>query len=131
VTTDTKRLTLDEIALLREVFRWARDHDVTRTAWGDAWKQGRKGKMVTRDENAIGWAADRWSDFHWLTVDSIAQAVDVLVAVGHLPQRFSSAYLAGWNALAVWRGSDRSDRAEFRRLFHDPENISFPVGEYR
>lgn len=122
------KLTTDEIALLREVFRWARNHDVTRTAWRDAWRQGLNGKMACRDENVIGWAPDLYTDYHWLAVDTITQAVDVLVAVGYLPQRFSSAYRSGWNALAVWRGSDR---AEFCRLFHDPENISFPVGEYR
>lgn len=126
------KLTLDEVALLREVFRWARNHDVTRTAWGDAWRQGLKGKMVTRDENTIGWAPDRWSDYHWLAVDSIAQAVDVLVAVGYLPQRFSSAYRAGWDASAVWHDDDEAHGGdEFARLFHDVENISFPVGEHR
>jgi hypothetical protein len=126
----TGKLTAEEVALLREVFRWARNHDVTRTAWGDAWRQGLRGKMVCRDENTIGWAVDRHADYHWLAVDSVTQAIDVLVAVGYLPQRFSSAYRSGWNAAAMWEHPSR-DEDEFRRLFHDPDNISFPVGEYR
>lgn len=127
------KLTTGEIALLREVFRWARNRGIQRNTWtGGVWRTDVHGKRVAIDDGLVGWAPDRWTDYHWLAVDSIAQAVDVLVAVDYLPQRFSSAYAAGWDASAVWYDDDEMHGGDkFKRLFQDPENISFPVGEYR
>jgi hypothetical protein len=63
-----------------------------------------------------------------LPVRTVTEAVDVLVALGFLPARFSSAYRSGWDAATVWEKSEGDD-AVFKRLFHDPENISFPAME--
>lgn len=123
-----RKMTLDEIALMREVFRWARNNSVGATAWHHSWRQGMTGKMVAEGGGTIGWAPDRWTDYHWLAVDSVTQAIDVLVAVGYLPRRFSSAYLKGWEAAMVWEKCDEHD-AIFRNMFQQVENISFPAGE--
>lgn len=40
-----------------------------------------------------------------LPVTTVTEAVDVLVALGFLPARFSSAYQSGWDARSAWDGT--------------------------
>jgi hypothetical protein len=132
------RMTVEEIGLMREIVRWRRNHDIDRVrvrklGW-DYWvRYGFNGK--TREEVWPEFARGTMAltggpdDPRSVPVASLTQAVDVLVACGFLPARFSSAYRQGWNASAIWHDPE-GDEAEFRRLFHDLANISFPVGEH-
>lgn len=153
-TETAHRLTTAEIGLLREISRWRRNHGVTYFQWRPGvgfgvlteWKcwsgpdRDRRMANLTyepeRDSRAARLlvSADYYrDDFREIPAATVTQAVDMLVALGYLPQRFSSAYQAGWHASSYWYGTLRNedDETEFRRLFHDPENISFPVDEGR
>jgi hypothetical protein len=140
--TETRKLTTDEIALLREIARWRRNHGGKLI-----YNATQRGPVGIEKENteAIAWLSsgvDRygrgevgWTEsndlmpWRWYRVRTVTQAVDVLAAIGFLPVRFSSAYRAGWHAAEVWYDADEchipSD--EFKRLFHDPLNVSFPA----
>lgn len=131
-------MTLDEMAVLRELARWRRSkghdyvvgHGLTPTyrladggaiCWLGPKSQATCMKIgVTKDYGRIMLV--------WHRVESVAQALDMLVVLGYLPARFSTAYRAGWEAATVWR-LDNSNGPTFKRLFHDPENISFPAWE--
>lgn len=145
---EVRRLTVDEIAVLREIVAWRKNHDIdfwrAHGALGRfvQWSEvGRDGRQVSIDflfgddgmyaEMTVGRkrelgglkVTDRWT---------VAQGIDVLVSLGYLPPRFSSAYRAGWDAATLWHGvSDRDDQAAiaFAKAFHDPDNISFPAGD--
>jgi hypothetical protein len=139
-----RRMTVDEIALMREIVRWRRNR------WVDQWKasrafgrfvqwtaRGKNGKQVTVEFKAADDGAyavmtiGTREDLGGIEIDnaySFAQAIDALVAFGYLPSRFSSAYRAGWHAAQVWQIGEYGTSDEFKRLFHDPENISFPPG---
>lgn len=153
-------LTTDEIALLREVARWRRNHKVSYFQWRPGkgfgvmteWKlwaddddanwsgrgpRGRRQANVTYEPDRSG--ADEPQPRVVVTKDyyggenlrelptcTVAETVDCLVALGYLPQRFSSAYRAGWHAADVWASPD-DDETEFKRLFQEAENISFPA----
>jgi hypothetical protein len=135
-------LTVDEIALLREVARWRRSHGAkliyNLTQRGPVGIEKESSEAVTwlpSRIDAYGRSEIGWCEFYdlmpwiWYRVRTVTQAVDVLAAIGFLPPRFSSAYRAGWDASTVWHDADEchipSD--EFKRLFHDPENVSFPA----
>lgn len=141
--TQDRRMTTEEVGLLKELVRWRRNRGgVTvgskgyghikladgRTLW---WQTRLCMNWPHRGE--IGVHESSWRPPSWHQVESVTQAVDIVVALGYLPQRFSSAYRAGWNASAVWHGSDdyHVPTEEFQRLFHNPDNISFPVGDHR
>jgi hypothetical protein len=134
------RMTTDEIALMREIVRWRKNHDidfVRRAVYGAPyWKDYRTGREVwfeAKQVRPLGIVEGRKAWPQAIPADSLAQAVDLLVAYGYLPQRFSSAYRAGWHAAQVWEQHPATARrgweAEFARLFRDPLNISFPVGD--
>lgn len=125
------RMTVNEIALMREIVQWRKNNDVTQwkasrnlgrfTQWTGP---GRNGKQVSVDfyRGDEGMRA-AMSISHRQTSDdmevgdtySMTQAVDVLVAVGYLPARFSSAYRAGWNAVQslIGVGNDVIDELEY------------------
>jgi hypothetical protein len=130
------RLTADEIALMREIVGWRRNHEIDFVRriipyGAPYWKDYRTGREVWfeyRTGNSVSVVADGGEWPVQIPAGTLTQTVDVLVAYGYLPQRFSSAYRAGWQASKVWHGVGAADSDEFRRLFHDPLNVSFPVG---
>lgn len=103
-----------DVHLLREIAKWRRANGV------DYWRargilgrfvqwneSGRGGRQVSIDfeHGDEGWhatmTAGHKGEIGGLKVGddwTLKQAIDVLVAVGYLPQRFSSAYAAGWLA---------------------------------
>lgn len=102
------------VHLLREIAKWRRANGVDYwrargilgrfTQWSEI---GRDGKQVSIDfeRGDEGWCAamtiGRKRELGGLKIDdnwTLVQAVDVIVAVGYLPPRFSSAYRAGWEA---------------------------------
>jgi hypothetical protein len=109
---EPRKLTLPEIALMHEVVRWRRDNDVTfylhaaGTGFAGAygfgeWQRrsdGKKALVAFERErpDSLSFAFD--SGYQAIGVETVIQAVDILVAVGILPARFSSAYRAGWDA---------------------------------
>jgi hypothetical protein len=119
-TMQKQGLTADEIGLLREISKWRRANGVTFFQWREGrgfgamtewkrWPSGWHGPQmnVTYEPNRYeGEAFPRivatrdykGAGFSELPVSSVTQAVDVLVALGYLPVRFSSAYRAGWDA---------------------------------
>jgi hypothetical protein len=136
VTIDVeRRMTADEVALLKEVVRWRRNHGIELVRDWSRYRfpDGRSFAWLPVSSHAtcmkIGVTADvRRHPFVWYRVPSIGQAVDLLAMFGYLPVRFSSAYRAGWEAAMVWEKCEADDPV-FRRMFHDPENISFPARE--
>jgi hypothetical protein len=120
---DKVPLTAEEIGLLKEIVRWRRSHDVsfylTRgkntfagpygfMEWArfsdapDGGPRVRSSVAIDRDEpDRVGEARDyRYGTYSYHRVASVTQAVDLLVALGYLPARFSTAYRAGWDARA-------------------------------
>lgn len=107
-------MTPAERSLLLAVFRWARAEGglvyglPTRWScggpidqrWGVSWSWDFERERLTVWRGRIT-ARDYW-------VLSIAEAVDVLVALGILPPRFSTAYRAGWGAMRCY-----SERAHY------------------
>lgn len=99
-------MTPAERTLLREVFRWAIREGI---------QQGTHARWTRRGPVEHRWGVSLDFDRLYLTVwrgrctgrdylvTSIAEAVDVLVALGVLPPRFSTAYRAGWD-WCYWRG---------------------------
>lgn len=136
--TETKpRMTVADIALMREIVRWRKNHDIDFVRrivpyGAPYWKDYRTGREVwfqPKDWPSLFVVAGRHVHGSAVFADSVAQAVDALVAYGYLPQRFSSAYRAGWHAAQVWYDDQMRDEDELKRLFGDPENISFPAGD--
>lgn len=148
-------MSVEDIALLREIARWCRgsgpwprvdyyarpkgDHSWSQRADlpGLPYQAGR-GAWVALEVRDTDDPGDAYAVLLYskgspvsdkIEVRSVTQAVDLLVALGFLPQRFSSAYRAGWHAAWVWE-TGLAPQEEFKRLFHDPDNTSFPAGEY-
>jgi hypothetical protein len=136
-----------DVHLLREIARWRRNHDVTYFQWRPGvgfgvftewyrYVNGNRRTVSYEPESDIGGAARLLATVDYyggrelqrLPVRTVTEAVDVLVALGFLPARFSSAYRSGWDAATVWEKCE-GDESTFKRLFHDPENISFPAVE--
>lgn len=102
----------EEIALVREVVRWRRAHGVSFFLWRPGvgfghlaeWKVfAADGKQtnVSYEPRAQTVAATRdyrYGSFTRLPAATVTEAVDMLVVLGYLPPRFSSAYRAGWDA---------------------------------
>lgn len=144
---DRRRMTTDEIALMRAIITWRKAHgiefvrrQVMGTYWVDVFgRTGAKQRCVAIElrhspSAPMGVCAGLYDSYTWLGAETFTQAVDVLVAYGYLPQRFSSAYGAGWHAAQIWEQTPATGRRgwrgeEFARLFHDPDNISFPAGD--
>lgn len=113
----------EEIGLLKEVARWRRANGVTYFQWRPGkgfgvmteWKlwigTGRERKVANVTyEPARDWHGARLAgttdyygsvDFKELPANTVVEAIDMLVVLGYLPVRFSSAYRAGWNAAAA------------------------------
>jgi hypothetical protein len=136
MTIETKpRMTVREIALMRAIVKWRKANGVE--VPGPQSYRNHDGRLVTRTAYfgpaEIGVAPRYGVTIEWHRVHSFTNAVDLLVALGYLPARFSSAYAAGWHAAQVWEQHPATARRgwaeEFRRLFHDPYNISFPAVE--
>ncbi len=102
----TFALTTEDRHLLAHVSRWARanatrEHGATRE--GVRWNtnDGRAVVLFSVDELHVGrrFASGHWYPDCFVSANSVAEAVDVLVALGILPAMFSSAYAAGQQSI--------------------------------
>lgn len=118
-------MTPAERQLLRGVFRWGRAAG-WRPTWPQIWaldgvtvdfvrsyvRRPSVGVWRRHDPGVEG--VRRWANGN-VQVVSVAEAVDLLVTLGILPSRFSTAYRAGWDA-----GREDSEHpaagAEFRQI---------------
>lgn len=112
-------MSVQEIALLKEVARWRRANGVRFFQWRPGvgfgvfseWKRydGRDAQTnVSYEPDRSGEEEKRprllvarnyyRDELQVLPVATITEAIDVLVALGFLSPRFSSSYRAGWNA---------------------------------
>lgn len=108
------RMTIAEIALMRQVIAWRKANGID-FAGGGRLSQGsraadwvdvggitgpsRRAVSVSfGDVDPLGICAGRRKSYRWIEVDSVTEGVDILVAKGYLPKRFSSAYAAGYVA---------------------------------
>lgn len=133
-----RRMTVNEIALMRAIIAWRKAHEiefvrrrVMGTYWVDAFGRTgpkRRGVAIELKHSPDAPLGLCVGSYTWHPAESFTQAVDLLVAYGYLPARFSSAYRAGWHAAQQWYDDQARDEDEFKRLFHDPANISFPAG---
>lgn len=131
--TTMRKMTAEEFALLCELARWLRNSGAQRGPYGAMVRLGDGRTIAWETVGALHWPRagevgvhpDRHRPLSWCEVENVTQGVDVLVALGYLPMRFSSAYRAGWDASAAWHGE--VDDATFARMFHDPEHIAFPA----
>jgi len=102
------RMTVAEIAVMREIVKWRKAEGVR--LWrsrkiGDFidWRITRNGNITyvvleeptSRPELGYSRIGSSVADA-WLTLGSFTEGVDLLVALGLLPARFSSAYAQGW-----------------------------------
>ena len=112
--TTARRMTVAEIALMRAVVAWRRANGVT--YWKAArilgrfaqWSEsGRDGRQVSvdfyRGDDApyAQMVVGRRQEFYGMKVGdgyNVTEAIDILVSIGYLPKRFSSAYRVGWDA---------------------------------
>lgn len=110
-TDESKRMTVAEIALMRAIVQWRKANSiefVKRSVMGTYWvdpfgETGAKRRSVAIElkhapSTPMGTAPSGGASYTWHAVETFTQAVDVLVALGYLPARFSSAYRAGWDA---------------------------------
>lgn len=93
-------MTPAERKLLGAVLRWARADGVT-VSWHRWTRRGpieqRWGVVHDGHEQKLTiWRGRDTGKDYWVT--SIAEALDVLAALGIVPARFSTAYRAGWDA---------------------------------
>lgn len=109
-------LTVAEIQLMRALIAWRKEHEIEFVRrrvygapyWVDAYRRTAPGRREVWNESGsygpgtFTMVTDRPHE-HYLRTEatSLTQAVDVLVAFGYLPARFSSAYRAGWEAQAA------------------------------
>jgi len=150
VTTKVKDrpLTVEEIALYRDVLRWCRANNVFFQQHNGRWMEPTE--YETMRGPVVGRSVEIWNhhgtwelgiddhggsrtpDVTWHKAVSLTKSIDLLVHLEMLPPRFHSAYRAGWHACKVWEQhpgtAPRGWEDEFKRLFHDPANISFPAG---
>ena len=99
------KLTISDIALMRQIIAWRKANGVDfvkREVYGAPYWARFGGAQVVfaqREEEMLGVSPGRKHlTFTWFAVSSFSQAVDVLVAFGYLPARFSTAYRDGWSA---------------------------------
>jgi hypothetical protein len=115
-------MTPAERSLLLAVFRWARANEWVRLG-GDGWCS------KTTSISAVGRGLYIFSKkFGTMSIPvvSVAQAVDVLVALKILPHRFSTSYCAGYESAYWARGiaaspANPDEWAGPRRGWADPE----------
>lgn len=106
-------LTADDRALLREVFRVAHAESWTRVHNDPDWKE--PGSRYWSDDRGTPIELDK---HNWLKTPiseveciDVRLAVDVLVAVGVLPVRMSSAFAAGREAQTEWEWDKQEQSA--------------------
>ncbi len=141
-TTKPPRMTVAEIGLMREITLWRRRTDLgyykrswkehgrfIPTEWDDTKRRYASGAEVVVEfqqgddgiRAQVGYhRGDQRSFEHWIPVASVTEAVDILVALGFLPPRFSSAYRAGWRrcarlARAAAHVADPDDATDWQR----------------
>ena len=140
---EDKKVVLSEqdIALLRAIARWRRDNGVNYFQWRPGKGFGamtewylftdRKRRTVSYEPGDVPEVAvvrDYYGGegFTVLPTSTVTETVDVLVALGFLPARFSSAYRAGWDARARIEsdarqrsvGEDSWDLSHFVEVWH-------------
>jgi hypothetical protein len=95
---DTRRLTVEEIALMRAIVRWRRQCGITLDQ-PRATYRAPDGAYVTWDnEGEMGVARSGFGRRHlWYPVSSLTEAVDLLVALRYLPDQFCTAYRRGYS----------------------------------
>jgi hypothetical protein len=117
VDTETEpRMTVEDIALMREIVRWRRGSGAERASthyvYRDSdhaqvtWQTGARGAQPE-----IAFSRD-FRPYEWHTVHSFREAVDLIVALGYLPQRFSSAYREGYEMGGLNCWADRFGRPD-------------------
>lgn len=104
------RLTTTEIGVMRQIIAWRKTagvdfvrRDILSTYWRTAYDPKARGydqvAIQVDEQRVMGISLrGRGLDFTWYELASFTQAVDLLVAYGLLPARFSTAYRAGWDA---------------------------------
>jgi hypothetical protein len=125
------KLTPDEIHLLRRIARWRREmgirYDAAMPGYALSCYYDHNGTAVTWDEDeladAAGWQlgmARNLADapYHWVEVDSVTEAVDILAAKGLLPSRFSSAYRDGREEIEAKARALAEEYQRVDRLVH-------------
>lgn len=99
-------MTAAERALLLALFRWARADGVE---FGTAYRWTRRGPVEQRwgvsylgDDSPFLtiWRGRANARDYW--VADLAEAVDLLAALGIVPARFTTAYRAGWDAAQLY-----------------------------
>lgn len=105
---DAVRMTPEEIHLVRRIVRWRRDNDVRFIRWPKGgfgrfdewyrWPAGGGKMVVAFDEAGLHVDRDYYGEDDTINLPrvTVAEVVDMLVALGVLPARFSSAYETGW-----------------------------------
>lgn len=110
VPARARRLTVDELALMRAIVLWRRQ-TLAPATWPQVdyykrrWSRGFREvsfELPKVDDPADGYAVvsfapGRYASLTHIEARSLVEGVDVLVAFGYLPPRFSSAYRAGWD----------------------------------
>ena len=132
--TTARRMTVNEIALMRAIVEWRRATGVTFykasrllggfALWADRARGGREVAVDFYRGDSSPYAemtAGKRGELGGLEVDddyTVSQAVDVLVSLGYLPARFSSAYRAGWNAAGRVLDTPNSEIADVEYALH-------------
>ena len=99
-TVTTPRMTVEEIRLMRAVVRWRREMGIEFIASAALWREPVVGGHAVSYDPPFGHLgiSHHGKAWQWITVASVTEAVDILVAKGFLPATFSSAYREGWEA---------------------------------
>lgn len=106
---EVKTMTVAEIGVMREIVRWRRTQGyrcevVSSRVLGHwvEWEEAYNRRSVTVDRSVPEQFAvrevGRFAYNQWYAAKNFTEAVDMLVALGYLPARFSTAYRAGWDA---------------------------------
>lgn len=110
---ETRRMTTDEIALMREIVWWRRlvtgerpYVEYYQRRWHSGWRDESREiafelPKVDDPEDAyaiVYYCTGQYASYTKFEARTLTEAVDVLCAFGYLPARFSTAYRMGYNA---------------------------------
>ena len=115
-TVTTPRMTAGEIRLMRAVVRWRREMGIDFIASAALWREPVVGgHAVSYDPpfSHLG-ISHHGKAWQWITVGSVTEAVDILVAKGFLPARFSSAFRAGWDGALRFMAAPEYDPETYK-----------------